>query len=251
MKLNRTVERTIEIMELLSKEKKGLTIKEISKIMDMPKTSTYDILETLAYKEILEKNVGEQNTYKIGIKSFQIGSSYLNTKELFQIINEPLTKLAEKTQKTAFYAVENNGEVVYLAKKTSPKAIITTSEVGSRNPLYCTSLGKAILAFTSEEKRKILVEKQSFEKKTPYTLDKDTLLAELELIRERGYAIDNREVEKHMLCIGAPIYSFENNLIGAISISGLYSKERNIQEEADELLNVSVEISKKLGNLRI
>ncbi|MBN2837656.1 MAG: helix-turn-helix domain-containing protein, partial [Fusobacteriaceae bacterium] len=89
MKINRTVARAIEIMELLSKEKKGLTIKEISKTMNMPKTSTYDILETLVHKEILEKNTGEQNNYRIGIKSFQIGSSYLSTKEIFQIIDEP------------------------------------------------------------------------------------------------------------------------------------------------------------------
>lgn len=250
MKLNRTVERAIEIMELLSREKKGFTIKEISERMNMPKTSTYDILETLVYKEILEKSIGEQNTYKIGIKSFQIGSTYLSTKEIFQIIDEPLGKLAEVTEKTVFYAIENDGEVVYMAKKTSPRAIITTSEVGSRNPLYCTSLGKAILAFSPEDKRRYLIEKQNFEKKTQYSLDKEELLKELDLIKERGYAIDNREVEKHMLCIGAPIYNFENNLVGAISISGLYSKERDIEKEAQELLKTSKEISRKLGSLK-
>ncbi len=247
MKLNRTVERTIKMLELLSKEKSGLTVKEITEIMKIPKTSAYDILETLAHLEMLEKNPGELNFYKIGLKSFQIGNSYSRNREIFKIIDKPLQDLAEKTGKTIFYAVENSGEIVYISKHESEKAIITTSGVGSTNPMYCTSLGKAILAFLSPEEIKKLISMQSFEKKTSYTLSKEELIQELQEIKKRGYAIDNREVEEHMLCIGAPIFDFKKDVVGAISISGFFSEDRDIEAESKELLKTSTEISRKLG----
>lgn len=247
MKINRTVERTVEILELLSKEKNGLTVKEITEIMQIPKTSAYDILETLAHLEILEKNSGELNLYKIGLKSFQIGNSYSRNKEIFKIIDKPMQELAEKTEKTVFYAVENEGEIVYISKHESEKAIITTAGVGSTNPMYCTSLGKAMLAFFSPEKIDSLMKMQSFEKKTAHTLSRNDLIKELSEIRTHGYAVDNREIEEHMLCIGAPVFDSKKNVVGAISISGLFSENRDINSESIDLLKTSSEISRKLG----
>jgi len=247
MKLNRTVERTIEILETLSQEKNGLTVKDITKIMKIPKTSAYDILETLVHMEILEKYTNELNFYKIGLKSFQIGNSYSHQREIFKIIDKPLQELAEKTEKTVFYGLENAGQIVYISKHESKKAIITTSGIGSTNPMYCTSLGKSILAFVSPEKLEYLLTLQSFEKNTKYTLSKEELLKELSDIKIKGYALDNREVENHMLCIGAPIFNFKKEVVGSISISGLFSKERDIDYESKELLKISFEISRKLG----
>ncbi|WP_319372080.1 IclR family transcriptional regulator [uncultured Ilyobacter sp.] len=247
MKINRTVERTVEILELLSKEKNGLTVKEISEIMKIPKTSAYDILETLVHLEILEKNLGELNLYKIGLKSFQIGNSYSRNKEIFKIIDKPMQELAEKTGKTVFYAVENNGEIVYISKHESEKAIITTAGIGSTNPIYCTSLGKAMLAFFPPGKIDRLISMQSFEKKTQHTLSKEELIKELTKIRTIGYAIDNREIEEHMLCIGAPVFDSTKNVVGAVSISGLFSEDRDIDGESAELLKTCSEISRKLG----
>jgi DNA-binding IclR family transcriptional regulator len=247
MKLNRTVERTIEILELLSKEKKGLTVKDIIETMKIPKTSAYDILETLVHMEILEKNIGELNLYEIGLKSFQIGNSYSQNREIFKIIDKPLQELAEKTEKTVFYGIENAGEIVYISKHESKKAIITTAGVGSTNPMYCTSLGKAILAFLPPDKVEDILNTQSFEKKTENTLSKEELLKELSDIRDKGYAVDNKEIEKHMLCIGAPIFNFKKEVVGSISISGLFSRDRDISVESEELLKTSFEISRKLG----
>jgi len=247
MKINRTVERTVKILELLSKEKNGLTVKEITAKMKIPKTSAYDILETMAHLEILEKNTGELNLYKIGLKSFQIGNSYSRNKEIFKIIDKPMQELAEKTGKTVFYAVENDGEIVYISKHESEKAIITTAGIGSTNPMYCTSLGKAILAFLSPEKIEALIAMQPFEKKTKYSLSKQDLIKELKEIKTRGYAIDNREIEEHMLCIGAPVFDSTKSVVGAVSISGLFSENRDIDKEALALMNTCSEISRKLG----
>lgn len=247
MKVNRTIERAIEVLSLLSKEKKGLNIKELLEIMQIPKTSLYDILETLVFLEMIEKDFNEQNRYKIGIKSFQIGNSYSGNRELFSLIKKPMQELAERTNNTVFFAVENNHEIVYMSKFEPEKAIITTSNVGSTNPMYCTSLGKAILSFSPEPKMKQMIDSQSYVKKTSFTLSKDELLKEVETIKQRGYAIDNREVEEHMLCIGAPIFNHNKEVVGAISISNLYSENRNIEEEAAELLKTTQEISRKLG----
>lgn len=247
MKINRTVERSIKILELLSKEKKGLSIKQIVDKMQIPKTSAYDILETLAYYGMLDKSFDENKLYRIGLKSYQVGNSYTQEKEIFNIIRKPLQDLADKVNKTVFYAIEKSGKIVYMSKYEPEKAIITTAGVGSTNPMYCTSLGKAMLAFYNKDKQNEIIKMQSFEKKTPFSLSEEELKSEIEIIKNRGYSIDNREVEEHMLCIGAPIYNYSKEVVGAISISGLYQENNNLDRESKELMKISFEISKKLG----
>ncbi len=97
-----------------------------------------------------------------------------------------------------FFGVRSDCEVVYICKFEPENPIITTATVGSRIPMYCTSLGKAILAYSEPEILQQLLKRMDFVKRTERTItDPDRLMEELEQVREQGYALDAREMEEH------------------------------------------------------
>ena len=99
------------------------------------------------------------------------------------------------------------------------------SHIGLRNPMYCTGVGKAILAFLPEAEKRLIVENTVYEMFTPHTLHTpQALLADLELIRNRGYAFDEEEHELGISCIAAPIKNKQGIAYAAISISAPTSR---------------------------
>ena len=150
MKLNRTLLRAIDILELLSKNKDGYTLAQIANILDSPKSSIFDILKTLLYKNmILEDTQTGITKYKIGLQSFLIGSSFINDMDIVSAAKNDLIDLANKMHATTFMAVLDDFKVTYIYKYESVHSVITTANIGTRNPLHSTGLGKVLLAFSS------------------------------------------------------------------------------------------------------
>ena len=107
-----------------------------------------------------------------------------------------LKKFAHEIGKTVFFGVRSDIEVVYICKFEPENPIITTATVGSRIPMYCTSLGKAILAYSEPEILQPLLKRMTFVKRTEHTItDPDRLMQELEQVREQGFALDAREMQ--------------------------------------------------------
>lgn len=246
MKHNRTLIRTIKILELLASSKQPLTLSEIIEELKIPKSSTYDILSTLVYTNSIEIADINRKSYSIGPKSFHIGISYVSNQDIFQVAKPYLAHIADKLEKTAFLGTLYDNKVLYVLKHESDKSIITTSKVGNSNYIHCTSLGKSLYAFS--DKSKIDISKMDFVKKTNHTItSKESFLEEIEKVKKNGYSLDNREYEEHMLCIGAPIYDHNANVNYAISIAGMYNDEVDIDVEAKIVMNAAKDISKKLG----
>ena len=106
MKLNRTLLRAIDILELLSKSKEGYTLAQLSSMLDSPKSSIFDIMKTLVYKNmVIEDNQSGITKYKIGLQSFLIGSSYLNDTDIVNIAKNDLIDLANRMQATTFMSI--------------------------------------------------------------------------------------------------------------------------------------------------
>ena len=152
MKLNRTLMRAIDILELLSKSKEGYTLTQLSTVLDSPKSSIFDIMKTLVFKNmVLEDNQSGVTRYKIGLQSFLIGSSYINDIDLVNIARNDLIDFANKMQATTFMAILDDNMVTYIYKYESERSIITTANIGTRRSIHCAALGKAMIAFASKE----------------------------------------------------------------------------------------------------
>lgn len=248
MKLNRTTQRTVEILKLVSKNPEGITLDDICEKMELPKTSAYDIVTTLAEMGMVNVDRGQRQRYTIGLMAYRIGINYTNNLDFISVIEPELRAFAKEVGKTVFFGVRSDHEVVYICKAEPENPIITTATVGTKNPMYCTSLGKAILAYSDDETRQQVMNRIRFRKNTEKTiLDQESLAAELEKVREQGYALDAREMEDHMECVGAPVFGSDGSVIGAISVSSLYKPTEDYEHLGRQVLAKSREVSKLLG----
>ena len=226
MKLNRTLLRAIEILELLSRSKEGYTLTELSLIFDYPKSSVFDIIKTLVYKNmVVEDNQTGITKYKIGLASFLIGSSYLNNIDIVNIAKSNLIDFANKMNATTFMAVLDENMVTYIYKYESENSIITTANVGTRKSLHCAALGKAMLAYKSEEEINKIIDK----------------------IRQRGYAKDDRENTLQQIAVAAPLFDHEGHVVAAISCVGFYESSIDLDDLGLLIKDVGKQISYKLG----
>ena len=250
MKLNRTTQRTVEILKLVSKNPEGITLDDICEQLSLPKTSAYDIITTLVEMGMANVQKGQKQTYTIGLTAYRIGINYTNNLDFLGVIEPELKAFSREVGKTVFFGVRSDHEVVYICKFEPENPIITTATVGTKNPMYCTSLGKAILAYTDEGTRQQVTSRITFRRKTDSTImTLEALERELDRVKSQGYALDAREMEDHMECAGAPVFGPDNSVMGAISVSSLYKPGEDYEALGRLVSKKAEEVSRLLGFL--
>lgn len=246
MKINRTTQRTIEILDLIASSQDGLTLNEIAKELNMPKTSAFDILETLVQLNMLYIKEQRLKTYAIGVKAYAIGNMYSKTSLLLNSAGPIMKRLSQEIGTTTLLAKENNGSLLYTLKHEPAKKIIATPEVGEVAYLHSTSIGKAILAFSKHQLE--LIDQLDLYPMTKRTItSKKALTQELLIIKERGYAIANRENEEYTYAIAAPIFDYHGVVSSAIGVVHLYKEEYQAEEDIKKVVEAAKEISSLLG----
>jgi DNA-binding IclR family transcriptional regulator len=246
MSKSRAAIRTISILELVANHAKGLTISEIATELEIPITSVNDIVKALVDMEMLDLLDARSKAYGIGAKAFFIGNAYINNTSLIDKAKPIVEELGSILNKTVFLGKQAGGKVTYLYKHESPGILIATCAIGSQASMHNTALGKSILAYdlaTLEQ-----VEQLPLKQKTKNTLiSVEALREDLELVRDRGYSIDDREHNEHLFCIGAPIFDASGQVIAALSVSGMYSPEMDVDGEASLVRKKANLISMKMG----
>ena len=250
MKLNRTALRTIKILEYIANQKDGCTLLEITEALDIPKSSAFDIVKTLLYKKMIveDQNHGKLK-YKMGINAFIIGSGNIERLDLVEAAKNQLIETANHFNATAFLAILDNKMVTYLYKYEAPHRIVTNANIGTRKPIYSTALGKCLLAFQRKPQViKDILKEIDFKPLTEYTITSpQKYLKELKRVKNIGYAVDFQEDSIYQICIAAPIFNHNKNVVAAISCTFLYDTNLRIKEIGEEMKRIALTISKKLG----
>ncbi len=212
------------ILKALSEGKGSYTLRELSQLMKLDRSTTYRILLSLEKCHLVEKDA-KRGEYCLGLGAFGIGSAYQRRIDFVPLAKPMMEDLAQRAQETVNLAVLSETEILYIDKVDSPRSVGVMSKIGQRNPVYCTSLGKSLLAFQPEEERSRIIAALKFKAFTPHTItSKKELVKELGQIRSQGYALDRREIEEDVECIAAPIRNHLGIAVAAISISGPQKK---------------------------
>jgi len=247
--LVKSVNRVIDILEELAKQKNGLRVTEISNRLDLPNSSVSRLLSTLAYRSLVTKDE-ETNKYNLGLKIFELGSYIFNDLKICECAKPYLKGLVEEVNETGHLAVLDQGEIVYVDKVESLNPIRMYSRRGGRAPAYCTGTGKAILAYKPEEEIDIMLEHKSLIKHTDFTItDPYELKKELQKIRDRGYAFDEEEFQPGVKCIAVPIFDYSGEVVGAVGIAGpvMRISKKKCNQMIDLLKKTGRAISSHLG----
>jgi IclR family transcriptional regulator, acetate operon repressor len=213
------VTKVLHILETLHDAPSGLQLKDVAQLTGINKSTAYRFLAHLEHEGYVFRD--SSGAYAIGVRLARLasGASYQTT--LRKLSRPILQQLWRVTGETVNIAVLDGREVLYLDVMESSHTFRLVSQVGMRRPVYCTALGKAMLAFIPEEEQQYFFDGMSFERFTPHTIRGATQLRkEFALIRQRGYSIDNEEAYLGSRCIGAPIFEASGKITAALSISG-------------------------------
>lgn len=243
----KSAKRVMKILDILVDYPEGLSSNEISQKLELPPSSTFNLLHTIADSNYLYKDSNKK--YRLGPKLIPIGTSALESLDIYEMGMPHLKKLMETVEETVFMAVLSDDELFYIAKVDSNRSIRTTAQPGNRKPLHCTGLGKALLAFMPEAERKRILERVPLTAYTNKTVVNQAVLEEqLEYYQNLGYSIDDEESEEGLYCFAAPVFGVNHELMAAISVAG--PKER-VQGKSDtitaEVAMIAAHISKDLG----
>jgi DNA-binding IclR family transcriptional regulator len=245
------VARTMAILEILSKDE-HLGVSEVARRSGLNKSTVFRFLNTLSALGYVYRDVANDH-YGLSLKLNALVGIRSGSRDILRYAAAPLENLARETGETIHLAILEDGALVYLRKIESPhslRVVAMASSVGTSVPMYCTGLGKAILAWFSLQEQEKYIAHQVFTKFTETTIvDGPSLLEELELIRERGYAFDRQEHEQGVVCVAAPVFTFGHLPIAAVSIAGpsVRMKEEVLARYEKLILAATKEISEKLG----
>jgi DNA-binding IclR family transcriptional regulator len=215
----RAVLRAVRVLKALARHPRGVTITELARELHMPKSSVYRLLATLRQADWVTQ-MSRSERYGLGLGLLEMTADALEAVSLRELAREHLEELWETTGESVHLGVLHDDHVVYVMKYESRHSIRMYSQVGKRAPLYCTALGKAILAWLPEEEREALLARVQRVRYTANTLVDERALSEaLAETRRRGYAVDDAEHEDFVRCVAAPILGPRDTPVGAVSIS--------------------------------
>lgn len=245
-----SVDRALQIIDFFTGPQAELGITEIAERMGLGKSTVYGLVNTLLKAGYLEQNP-ENKRYRLGLRLFELGSIVQSRMDVREIARPYLEALSQKFHMTVHMGIYRDWEMVYIDKVDSPNTRIVYSQVGKRAPMYCTGIGKAVLANMSPADVRYILDSRPLEPLTVHTLTKpEEILEELERVRTNGYAVDNEEVELGLRCVAVPVYDYRKKPVAAVSIScaAAYLNEAKILEAATALGETAKEISKRLGS---
>jgi DNA-binding IclR family transcriptional regulator len=248
-----SADRVISIFEFLAKTKRGFSVSEISRNLALPKSSTFLTLATLVNRGYLQKNA-KTGKYYFGANLVKLSRKVLENLDLRDVARPFLNSLMRKTGLTVHLAVLAGSEAV-LIDRSCPRGLNVGADwIGRTLDINCTGVGKALVAFLSEEQFDQLATAKSFARHNENTIvTLRGLKRELARVRELGYALDDEEDEIGLRCIGTPIFDSEHGTVGAVSVAGTTEDiplER-VQNLASALKETATDISLRFQSGRV
>jgi DNA-binding IclR family transcriptional regulator len=243
-----TLERGLRLLQFFAAAGEA-TPAEAAKATGLSRSATYRIADRLRGWGFLELNP-DTEALRLGSEAVRLGMAALTSLEVTGVAPPHLRALADKTRETVNLAVVDGDAVVYIHKEEGPLAVKMTAQLGGRRPLHCTALGKAWLAALPPGELEARLARMELARFTAATItDPAALAAELGRVRERGFAVDQEEVEEGVYCLGAAVRDHHRRPVAAISVAGpAYRMRARAGQLGGLVAETAAAISRRLGH---
>lgn len=219
-----TVGKALDVLDMVAAVGRPVRFTDLLARSEYPKATLYRLIQTLTHQGMLAYDPDRQ-TYALGVRLVRLAHAAWATSSLAPLARPYLDELSAETGETIHLAQMDNGQVLYVDKRNAAKPVEMFAQAGKVGPAYCTGVGKAMLAYLSEDEVERAIQRQSFHRFTEHTLDSpEKLRAELQAIRVRGHAYDREEHEPGIICCAVPILSRTGRVIGALSVTSTTSR---------------------------
>ena len=243
-----SVERIFQLIEQLASHPAGASLQRLAQETGLAKSTVHRLLASLVSLGYAAQEP-ETGRYRLTLKMFELSSGIVNSMEIMDVAKAHLERLSQRTGEAVHLVIRDARDIVYIYK-TESGPMRMSSRVGLRSPLYCTGVGKAILATLTEEEVEDVWRHSNPQKLTGRTVtDLPALCAQLNEVRACGYAIDDEENELGIRCVALAIPGPGGKADSAFSISGLapYMTPERIRRIAALALETRADILRDLG----
>lgn len=214
------LERALAILERLARSRQGLTLSQLARYLELPKSSTHCLLMTFERRGYLNRD-SRTGRYRLGLRFCGLARDALRSVEIRDVAAPFLRRLQEQTGLTVNLAIPEHGEVVIVDKYEPPAAARVGTWLGKSMDLHCTALGKAIAAYLPEEQLDERIRTRGLLRHNDNTIcNARKLKQELASTRSRGYSFDDEEEEIGVRCVGAAVFGPSQEPVAAISVTG-------------------------------
>lgn len=255
--LVQTIERVSAILDIVSRNSQGVTIRDLASTLNLPKGTVHRLLSSLAFFGYIRQDTRTKN-YFLGLKLLELGNLIVDQLDLRKVSEPLLVNLVERTRETAHMVILDRNEVVYIDKiETEPHTggLKMASRVGSRNLAHSCAVGKVLLSYLTENELDRVIAEKGLPGRTANTITEPLELKEhLKVVKSQGYAIDEEENEKGIRCVAAPIFDGKGKAVAAISVSGpAFRVTRKLAQDTirKEVMKTASEISELLGYRKV
>lgn len=242
-----SVFKAFALLKLFSPSDPALSLTEIARQLDSPKSTVHSMLRTLEALGMVEKLDG--NLYAMGKGVISLTQSALVNVQIRDRIAPLLRELSDVTEKSVYLTVPDGTMSLYIYAIETRHRLLARSAVGDRVPLHCTAVGKALLAYLPSAEQKRIISQVGLPRFTDTTItDESELLEELQETYQRGYSIDNQEHETGSFCVGAPILDARGSPIASCSVAG---DEPSIIQECRDVFSAKIALTAQEASRRM
>jgi len=245
-----SIHNALNLLEEFKGDRDELGVTELSNRLNLHKNRVFRILATLEAKGYIEQNKATEN-YRLGLKSLELGQAFIKQLGLVRQAMPFLKEIVKQCNEMAYIGTIRQGSAVYLDVEESNQMVKVANRVGWRLPIHCTAIGKAQIAFVSEEELEKLGVLDNMNKFTENTIvDKAAFIKHLKDVAKRGYALDNEEYNPGVRCVGVPLRDYTGRVVGGISVSGpsFRMTDEVLKEKIIPVIKATGEkVSKRLG----
>ncbi|KAA2267014.1 IclR family transcriptional regulator [Solihabitans fulvus] len=244
----KSADRVLAVFDLLA-ERGPLSFSDICEALELPKSSTHNLLHTMVIRGYLDRDP-QQKAFRLGVRVWQVAQHCTDVEHLRRLLRPLMERLVERTEETVQLATLDGVSAVYLEIVESPHPMKLTSKVGSRLPAHASAVGKVLLAHLPAGEAGARLAGADLVRMTDRTLTTvDALLRDLALTRQRGYGLDMEEFVIGCRCVAMPVRNADGTVIAALSVSiptPRYSRETAAAARA-ELAATVAEAERLIG----
>ncbi len=215
-----SLSRALSLLNALAAQDGGLPLSEVARTVGLAISTAHRLLSTLQQEGFVRFDE-ERGVWIVGVQAFIVGSAFLRSRELTAVARPVMRRLMERSGETVNLAVTDRGEAIYVAQVECRKMMRAIARPGGRAMMHASGVGKALLAAMSAEEAEAIAAQHGLPGETGRTIRTiEGLRAELDLVRRRGYAVDDEENAVGLRCVAAAVYDEHAQPVAALSLSG-------------------------------
>jgi IclR family transcriptional regulator, KDG regulon repressor len=243
-----SLQRGLRLLGLFAVEERGLSATDVARLSSLPVSTVHRFLVNLESAGFL--NCDSTGLYQLGIACVSLGQAVRGQLDVRRASLPQLQELNHRTRETVHLTIRHGLSAVYVEKLDSPEPLRIHSRIGATVPLYCTAVGKVLLAYLPEAEREKILDQLELKRFTENTVSNlQELQAELYRTRKKGYACDLEEHESHIRCIAAPIWDHAGMVNASLSVTGpaVRMSTARLRQIAPLIRDAGLKISEQLG----